>query len=111
MADLRKIKRRLGIEGLYQDDLLKDLIDDAESHFMGLSGADSVSDKYAYMIESVVYKLYSRKGSEAAKSESVDGYSVTYEDWDDLFKPYKDIICRDFGLDGVRRKRGKAWFF
>lgn len=112
MANIDKIKRRLGIavEDTIEDDLLKDLIDDAESFFKGLTDSEQVADKYAYIIEDVVYKLYVRKGSEGLSSESVDGYSVTYADIEDIFKPYNKILARDFGLFDGQRKQGKVLF-
>ncbi|MEX2805034.1 phage head-tail connector protein [Streptococcus sp. H31] len=114
MADTRrleKIKRRLGIEpdDKTEDLLITDLIDDAEAHFKGLTGAESVADKYAYIIDNVVYKMYQRKGSEAVEKETVDGYSVTYTGWADFFEPYKPILDRDFGgEDSSGRKAGKV---
>ena len=112
-TQLDKIKRRLGIDvnDTLEDDLLNDLVEDAESYFLGLANASSVDDKYNYIIENVVYKMYQRKGSEAVKSENVDGYSVTYEDWDDYFKPYLKIIDRDFGDNGTYREKGKVMFY
>lgn len=113
MADtkqLAKIKRRLGIaaEDTLEDQLIQDMIDDAESYFKGLTGSATIEPKYNFMIENVVYKLYGRKGSEGVSSETVDGYSVTYQDWDNLFKPYMAILNKDFGLDGSLRQRGKV---
>ena len=109
---LKKIKRRLGIapDDTKEDDLLSDLVEDAESYFKGLTGEATIDNKYAYMIENVVYKLYGRKGSEGVTSETVDGYSVTYQDWDNLFKPYMAILNKDFGLDGSQRQKGKVTF-
>ena len=109
---LNKIKRRLGIvpDDTKEDDLLSDLVEDAESYFKGLTGEATIDNKYAYMIENVVYKLYGRKGSEGVTSETVDGYSVTYQDWDNLFKPYMAILNKDFGLDGSQRQKGKVTF-
>ena len=109
---LKKIKRRLGIapDDTKEDDLLSDLVEDAESYFKGLTGEATIDNKYAYMIENVVYKLYGRKGSEGITSETVDGYSVTYQDWDNLFKPYMAILNKDFGLDGSQRQKGKVTF-
>lgn len=111
-AQLAKIKRRLGIDpaDTKENDLLNDLIEDAESYFKGLTGTIEIADKYNFMIENVVYKLYGRKGSEGVSSETVDGYSVTYQDWDNLFKPYMAILNKDFGLDGSQRQRGKVFF-
>lgn len=97
MADIKKIKRRLGIEDDLQDQLLDDLIGDAESLFQLLTGADSVSMKYEPVIEQAVYKLYNRKGSEGISTETVDGYSVRYAY--DLFSEYMGILKRDFNID------------
>ena len=110
-TQLAKIKRRLGIaqDDTAENDLLADLVDDAESYFKTLTGSVEIGSKYNFMIENVVYKLYGRKGSEGVTSETVDGYAVTYEDWDNLFKPYMAILNKDFGLDGSRQK-GKVTF-
>lgn len=111
-AQLAKIKRRLGIDltDTKENDLLQDLVEDAESYFKSLTGSVYIDSKYNFMIENVVYKLYGRKGSESVSSETVDGYSVTYQDFDNLFKPYMSILNKDFGLDGSQRQRGKAIF-
>lgn len=111
-TQLEKIKRRLGIPTIdtAEDDLLKDLIEDAESYFKLLTTSSTVDSKYYFMIENVVYKLYGRKGSEGVTSETVDGYSVTYQEWDNLFKPYMAILNKDFGLDGSQRQKGKVVF-
>lgn len=111
-AQLERIKRRLGIDENddHEDNLLEDLVNDAESYFKSLTGSATVDHKYNFMIENVVYKLYGRKGSEGVSSETVDGYSVTYQDWDNLFKPYMAILNKDFGLDGSQRQRGKVVF-
>ncbi|MCO4584607.1 Phage QLRG family, putative DNA packaging [Streptococcus infantarius subsp. infantarius] len=111
-TQLSKIKRRLGIaqDDTAENDLLADLVDDAESYFKTLTGSVEIGSKYNFMIENVVYKLYGRKGSEGVTSETVDGYSVTYQDWDNLFKPYMAILNKDFGLDGSLREKGKVMF-
>lgn len=111
-TQLAKIKRRLGIDpnDTKENDLLQDLVEDAESYFKGLTGITEIESKYNFMIENVVYKLYGRKGSEGVTSETVDGYSVTYQDWDNLFKPYMAILNKDFGLDGSQRQKGKVMF-
>ena len=111
-TQLAKIKRRLGIaqDDTAENDLLADLVDDAESYFKTLTGSVEIGSKYNFMIENVVYKLYGRKGSEGVTSETVDGYSVTYQDWDNLFNPYMAILNKDFGLDGSQRQKGKVTF-
>lgn len=109
---LNKIKRRLGIapDDTKEDDLISDLVEDAESYFKGLTENSTIDIKYYFMIENVVYKLYGRKGSEGVTSETVDGYSVTYQEWDNLFKPYMAILNKDFGIDGSQRQKGKVMF-
>ena len=111
-TQLAKIKRRLGIaqDDTAENDLLADLVDDAESYFKTLTGSVEIGSKYNFMIENVVYKLYGRKGSEGVTSETVDVYSVTYQHWDNLFKPYMAILNKDFGLDGSQRQKGKVTF-
>ena len=111
-TQLAKIKRRLGIaqDDTAENELLADLVDDAESYFKTLTGSVEIGSQYNFMIENVVYKLYGRKGSEGVTSETVDGYSVTYQDWDNLFKPYMPILNKDFGLDGSQRQKGKVTF-
>ena len=111
-TQLAKIKRRLGIapDNTEENALIEDLVDDAESYFKLLTDTTEIDVKYNFMIENVVYKLYGRKGSEAVTSETVDGYSVTYQELDDLFKPYMKILNKDFGLDGSLREKGKVMF-
>ena len=111
-TQLAKIKRRLGIaqDDTAENDLLSDLVEDAESYFKTLTGSVEIGSKYNFMIENVVYKVYGRKGSEGVTSETVDGYSVTYQDWDNLFEPYMAILNKDFGLDGSQRRKGKVKF-
>lgn len=110
MADtqISKIKRRLGISDETQDELLKDLIDDAQSHFMAITGAEEVLPKYNFIVNDVVVLRYNRRGSEGMESESVDGYSVKYET--DDFKKYQWILDRDFGEQSSSREKGKVKF-
>ena len=48
MADtqLEKIKRRLGIADMEQDDLLNDLLEDAQSYFIAITGTITVDPRY-----------------------------------------------------------------
>lgn len=111
MADISKIKRRLGINDDLQDALIQDLIEDSESMFKIITGETAIEDKYAYMIESVVYKLYNRKGSEGMDSESVDGYSVKYAA--SLFDEFMPFLEQDFNLDdnqGLKEKGKVVWY-
>lgn len=105
---LDKIKRRLGILDEEQDQLLTDFIEDAESYFKLITSANTIDDKYEFIIADVVVKRYQRKGSEAMSSESVDGYSVTYAQ--DDFSEYLQYLDREFGLSNDAR-RGKVRFY
>ena len=111
MVDIRKIKRRLGIEDDLQDELIIDLVADAAAIFMTITNSTSVPMKYTFMIEDVAYKLYNRKGSEGITSESIDGYTAQYSSG--LYDEYMDILVRDFNLDddGSERKAGRVMFY
>lgn len=112
-TQLNKIKRRLGIseEDTLENQLIIDLIDDAESQFMGITGESYVPNAYFYMIEDVVYKLYAQKGSEGVLKETIDGYSVEYSSSKGLFEPYMDILKRDFELEQSLQEKGRVMFF
>ena len=103
-TQLGKLKRRLGISDMEQDDLLTDLLEDAQSYFIAITGANTVDPRYEFIINDVTAKLYNRKGSEGMESESVDGYSTSYAQ--DLFLDYMGILERDFGLNDEYRKKG-----
>ena len=93
-TQLDKIKRRLGIDDTQQDQLILDSISDAESYFKVLTGATLIDVKYEFIIRDVALKLYVRKGSEGAASESIDGYSIKYTA--SLFDEYLPMLNRDF---------------
>lgn len=107
-ATLARLKRRLGIVDTKQDELLTDLIEDAESDFKLITGATAVDEKYSSIIRGVILKRYNRKGSEGMTSETVDGYSVSYGSAKTDFDEYFTILDRDFELS--ERKRGKVRF-
>ncbi|PJH58653.1 DNA-packaging protein [Salmonella enterica subsp. enterica serovar Typhimurium] len=95
-----------------QDDLLQDLIDDAQSHFKLITGSDKINDKYQFIIRDVVAKRYNRKVSEGMASENVDGYSVNYHEGKSDFDEYMSLLERDFDLnDDSQRKKGKVYVY
>ena len=118
MADtqlLNKLKRRLGIaqDDTQEDDLLQDILEDAEAHFKLLAETDIIDSKYQFIILDIADMRYNRKGSTGMKSESVDGYSVTWQDAKDDFAPYMSIIIKDFDIDNSlgEREKGNAWWW
>ena len=108
-TQLDKLKRRLGISDTTQDDLLNDLLEDAQSYFIAITGANAVDTRYEFIINDVTAKLYNRKGSEGMESESVDGYSTSYAQ--DLFSDYMGILERDFGLNDEYRQKGRVFLY
>ena len=108
-TQLDKLKRRLGISDTTQDDLLNDLLEDARSYFIAITGASTVETRYEFIINDVTAKLYNRKGSEGMESESVDGYSTSYAQ--DLFSDYVGILERDFGLNDEYRQKGRVFLY
>ena len=108
-TQLDKLKRRLGISDTTQDDLLNDLLEDAQSYFIAITGASTVETRYEFIINDVTAKLYNRKGSEGMESESVDGYSTSYAQ--DLFSDYVGILERDFGLNDEYRQKGRVFLY
>ena len=108
-TQLDKIKRRLGISDTEQDDLLQDLLEDAQSYFIAITGAITVDPRYEFITNDVTAKLYNRKGSEGMESESVDGYSTSYAQ--DLFSDYMGILERDFNLNDEYRQKGRVFLY
>lgn len=104
MVEIDKITRRLGISDGLQDLLISDLINDTEAHFKLLTGTETIDDKYSFIVEAVVVKRYNRKGSEGMKSETVDGYSVTYNDGAGDFDEFLPLLNKAFDLDGSATK-------
>ena len=54
-------------------------------------------------------KRFNRRGAEGAKSESVDGHSMSYYDNENEFKPYDDMLQRLYGNSG-QAKEGEVLF-
>ena len=102
-ALLDRLKRRLGIMDEVQNPVLIDILEDAQAHFLSLSGSDKIDSKYNYILIDVADIRYNRRGSAGVSAESVDGYSVTYSNVLDDFAPYLNIIRRDFYQDGVSK--------
>lgn len=107
---LEKLKRRLGIAetDTEEDKLLQDIISDAISHFMLITKSDIVDAKYNFIILDVADMRYNRKGSTGMKSESVDGYSVTWQDAKEDFAPYWNLLKDDFDLEDNSGDREKG---
>ena len=116
-AILKKVKRIRGIltSDTVEDDAILEIIDNVIKHFkvyVGLKISDEVSDDWDFIISDVVIRQYNRRGSEGMSSESVDGYSVSYEDSENDFKKFDPILKQAFDMpvQGVARK-GRIWYY
>lgn len=114
---LLKVKRIQGKQSndTKEDEALLEIIKDVIKHFkvyVGLSVDANVDDTWDFIITDVAIKQYNRRGSEGMKSESVDGYSVSYDESIDDFAKYVAILRGVFDLpsEGVARK-GRMWYY
>lgn len=114
---LKKIKKIRGIPDAdtTEDEAILEIVEDVMKHFkayVGLKMSEGVSDDWSFIISDVVFKQYNRRGSEGMRSESVDGYSVNYEESENDFKKFDPILRQHFEMPvkGIARK-GRIWFY
>ena len=91
------------------DDLLEILLERVVNHFKAENGVEEIDNKLAFIFEDCVIKRFNRRGAEGAKSESVDGHSMSYYDNENEFKPYDDMLQRLYGNSG-QSKEGEVLF-
>lgn len=114
---LLKVKRIQGkpVNDTEEDEALKEIINDVIKHFkvyVGLDNNAQVEDTWDFVITDVAIKQYNRRGSEGMRSESVDGYSVSYDESLDDFAKFAALLRGVFDLpsEGVARK-GRMWYY
>lgn len=86
------------------DDLLEILLERVINHFKAEYGVEDIDNKLAFIFEDCAIKRFNRRGAEGAKSESVDGHSMSYYDNENEFKPYDDMLQRLYGNSGQARE-------
>lgn len=86
------------------DGLLEILLERVINHFKAEYGVEEIDNKLAFIFEDCVIKRFNRRGAEGAKSESVDGHSMSYYDNENEFKPYDDMLQRLYGNSGQARE-------
>lgn len=91
------------------DALLKILLERVVNHFKSEYGVEEIDDKLAFIFEDCVIKRFNRRGAEGAKSESVDGHSMSYYDNETEFKPYDNMLQRLYGTS-EESKEGEVLF-
>lgn len=105
---LKRIKTILDIEDDKQDDVLDIIIENVTSHLKALLGKE-VPKELDFIIEEICIRRFNRIGTEGAKSESVEGHTITFYDLKDEFTPYLPIIEANKEDEGLSR-RGKVMF-
>lgn len=89
--------------------LLTILLDRVIKHFKAEYKTADIDDSLSFVFEDCVIKRFNRRGAEGAKSESVDGHSMSYYDNENEFKPYDDMLQRMYGNSG-QAEPGKVLF-
>lgn len=84
MANLDSIKLRIGIDDTKQDDLLNDLISDAEQMVLSYidqdgGTTDTVPAHAEWVVKSIVIEMYNRIGDEGKASGTEGNVSNTWE--------------------------------
>lgn len=110
LLDKDKVIRNVSVDlNLNDDDLLKILLERIVNHFKAEYGVDDIDDKLAFIFEDCLVKRFNRRGAEGARSESIDGHSMSYYDNENEFKPYDDMLQRFYGKSG-QAKEGEVLF-
>lgn len=114
LLKVRRIQGKPPIDKL-EDEALLEIIEDVIKHFkvyVGLKPNANVEDTWDFVITDVAIKQYNRRGSEGMSSESVDGYSVSYNESENDFAKFNPILRQSFDLpsEGIARK-GRIWYY
>ena len=108
--DKEKVIKNVSVDlNTNDDDLLEILLNRVINHFKSEYDVEEIDDKLAFIFEDCVIKRFNRRGAEGAKSESVDGHSMSYYDNENEFKPYDDMLQRLYGTSG-QAKEGEVLF-
>ena len=78
MAQLEKLKIRLGISDNSEDNLLNMLLEDAEGEILDFCNRDILPVKVEALQRELAIIYYNRLGSEGESSRSEGGVSVSY---------------------------------
>lgn len=109
---LENVKTMIGIDDSLQDPAIQLIINNVQAH-LGIwlkkyAGLDSIPLELLFIVEEMAIVRFNRRGSEGAKSESVEGHSVTYNE--DDFLPYLPILNTYIPVT-ITEKPGKVMFF
>lgn len=103
---LDDVKTLLGIDSQDRDKLLNLLIENAERQLKArlYRPTEPLPVELEYIVVELTIIRYNRLGSEGMSTESVDGYSATYNQ--DDFTPYSFIIEQYIEEDELGPRRG-----
>ena len=104
---LQDVRMLLGIEDNSRDDLLNLIIRNAETQLLSRLVVNDepllvVPAELDYIVTELAVARYNRIGAEGAKSESVEGRSMTYNDND--FYPFESAISDYLNRFNVPKK-------
>ena len=86
---LLKLKKRLGIKEVGEDELLADFLDSAKAEILARrypfgNYPEGLDIRYADLQLRIAVVMYNKQGAEGQKSHSENGVSRSYEDYDFL---------------------------
>lgn len=115
-SDLKnKLKRKHGISGNEQDELIEDILSDTIDHYLAIvnqlsdQAITTVPQKHSFIISDVASIRYVRRGSEGMEVERVDGYQAHYQSAKHDFDSYLGIMEKEYKSNG--RESGRVTFY
>lgn len=102
------VKTDLGIEDFIQDELLERLYTKVCDHFKLAYKVKEIDERFGFIIEDCVIKRFNRRGAEGAKTESTEGYSMTFLENQYEFEEYDSLLKEE--LKTGKAKSGRVFF-
>ncbi|MCB2832729.1 phage head-tail connector protein [Streptococcus dysgalactiae subsp. dysgalactiae] len=107
---IANVKLDLGIDDTLQDNLLSILLKRVTDHFKAEYGVATIDSAFSFVLEDCLIARFNRRGSERAKSESVEGHTTTYYDFLNEFEPYDKMIKSKLNLIKDKSREGGLYF-
>ncbi|CCW39625.1 phage head-tail connector protein [Streptococcus agalactiae] len=104
------VKLDLDINDTLQDKLLEILLKRITDHFSAEYGTNEIDSAFSFVLEDCLIARYNRRGAERAKSESVEGRTITYYDFLNEFEPYDSMIKSRLKISDQKAKKGGIYF-
>ncbi|HGK6752398.1 TPA: phage head-tail connector protein [Streptococcus agalactiae] len=107
---INNVKLDLDINDTLQDKLLEMLLKRITDHFSAEYGTNEIDSAFSFVLEDCLIARYNRRGAERAKSESVEGRTITYYDFLNEFEPYDLMIKSKLNISNQKSKKGGLYF-